>query len=140
MSTPGEPSNNNIVCISCGQTFPFAQTVEGRCLRDHALYVERENVKQLALMQHNNNNNSSSAAPANITVTGPTIAMNNQQTTTATAVASQGNVAVVVWHRRRCHGCMIQSWIAMFVCLAVIIAIVVGSSFASTNRAAATNK
>jgi hypothetical protein len=36
------PTEATITCISCGRNFGFSQTVEGRCLRDHAIHVERE--------------------------------------------------------------------------------------------------
>lgn len=71
-------NNSIIVCVSCGQAFPFSQTIEGRCLRDHALYAEREQVKLAAYSRNNTSNN--------VTVTGPTIGISTQaQSTTSSA-------------------------------------------------------
>lgn len=68
--TPSDPAAAApaIVCVSSGKLFPFAQTVEGRCLRDHALHAEREKVKNMAMMR---------SGSGNVTVTGPTITVSN---------------------------------------------------------------
>ena len=74
--------DNSITCVSCGRRFPFDQTVEGRCLRDHALHAERERTRDAAR---------SSSGGGNVTVTGPTISL--QQSTSAAATATAGGYA-----------------------------------------------
>jgi hypothetical protein len=69
------PTEATITCISCGRSFGFSQTVEGRCLRDHAIHVERERDK---FTQQNARQASSS----------PTIAISNNNNVSSSASAS----------------------------------------------------
>ena len=106
VSTP--MTESTIVCVSCGNTFPFSQTIEGRCLRDHALHSERE---QLKFAVH-----SSSQRGGNVTVTGPTIAMSSQQTQQQSQHIIMPPVQYVVWYRRRWKGLPCFAWLLILAC------------------------
>lgn len=106
-----------ITCISCGQHFPFNQTVEGRCLRDHALHSEREQLKMAVLTRNN------AQAPV-ITITGPTVTNNNSSSAAASAATVQRQPLPVIWYNRNYYGCSFISWMLIIYCIVCAIAMI----------------
>ena len=109
-----EKEKKQIVCVTCGKSFDFDQTYEGRCFRDHVAYSDRERDKLDALRRN------SSSGGGNVTVTGPTIAMSNQQTAQQQQTVSYAPAPYIVAapKRRRCwarYSC--RSKLIFLVCL-----------------------
>lgn len=117
-----------ITCLSCGKAFPFSQTVEGRCMRDHMLHTDRENLKQQVAR--------SNAGGGNITITGPTVTGPTISQTTSQQATQQATQAVVRPQPTRYYGMTLFSWIAGGICycifLGVVIPIIVTSSAKSS--------
>jgi hypothetical protein len=71
MPDSGVPTSteNVITCISCGKLFPFSETVEGRCYRDHAnmLTNERRQLQATIAAQR------SYGGPQPVVIQGPTV-------------------------------------------------------------------
>ena len=85
---PEPYTENQITCMSCGKQFAFSQTVEGRCLRDHAVFAENE---RRMLMARAGGGGGGGHGP--IVVQGPTINMTNQQSTSVSARRSTSGMA-----------------------------------------------
>jgi hypothetical protein len=83
---PAPYTENNVTCISCGRQFPFSKTVEGRCMRDHAVFLDNE--RRMLMAQVAAGRSGGNSGP--IVVQGPTINMTNQQSTNVTAIANAG--------------------------------------------------
>lgn len=102
-AVPRAFNENVITCISCGKQFPFSETVEGRCYRDHAnmLSNERRQLQATIAAQQRY------GGPQPVVIHGPTVNIANQQSTNATAIAN-ASASSGGRHRKEvdhaCHG------------------------------------
>jgi hypothetical protein len=118
MPDSGVPTSteNVITCISCGKLFPFSETVEGRCYRDHAnmLTNERRQLQATIAAQR------SYGGPQPVVIQGPTVNIANQQSTNATAIANSSNGRGYVPVDHCCHGVLfflsMGMWLPFWLC------------------------